>query len=242
MDSSSTSPATVRLNENAFEQLSYLCLLLVAVNKACVKREGTTYTSGSVTKNDTLTEFQKFLTKLAMICDTLKGDHGRTVTALVCLKGINGPEYILTSNFRKSMELDEIKIFLSDLLTFVGTNPDKLQPKPLQKQVLWRSLVFNFNKVDFYLRSLIGALDLCIDCESRRGRVGQYKPKPVCPLSLRDSILLIQPTLIDSEPMKQLRHLQDKASFPRDITSSDDARNKCNTPLPITYLRPLFKA
>ncbi|KAJ4854619.1 uncharacterized protein T069G_10177 [Trichoderma breve] len=171
MNSSSTSRITVRLNES----------------------------SGS--KDKTLTEFQKFLTKLALICDTLKGEHGRTVTALVCLKGINGPEYIFTSNFRKLTELEETKLFLSSLLTFVGTNPDSLQPKPLQKQVLWRSLVFNFDKVDFYLTSLIDVLDDCIDNESRRG-------------------------LIDSEPLKQLRYLQEKASFPRDITSSDNARNK----------------
>jgi hypothetical protein len=178
MNSSSTSRIAVRLNESKFEQLSYLCLLSVAVNKACMKREGTTYTSGSGTKDKTLTEFQKFLTKLALICDTLKGEHGRTVTAVVCLKGINGPEYIFTSNFRKLSELEETKSFLSDLLTFVGTNPGKLQPKPLQKQVLWRSLEFNFNKVDFYLKSLVDVLDDCIDCESRRGLVGQYKPKP----------------------------------------------------------------
>jgi hypothetical protein len=145
---------------------------LVAVNKACMKRAGTTYISGSGRKDKTLTEFQKFLTKLALICDTLKGEHGRTVTALVCLKGINGPEYILTSNFRKPEELKQTKLFLSELLTFVGVNPDKLQPKPLQKQVLWRSLVFNFDKVDFYLKTLIDALDDCIDCESRKGLIG----------------------------------------------------------------------
>lgn len=130
MNSSLTSRITVRLDESKLEQLSYLCLLLVAVNKACIKREGSTYTSGSGSKDRTLTEFQKFLTKLALICDTLKGEHGRTVTALVCLKGINGPEYIFTSNFRKLAELEETKLFLSNLLTFVGTNPDNLQPKP----------------------------------------------------------------------------------------------------------------
>lgn len=235
MNSSSTSRIAVRLNESNQEQLSYLCLLLVAVNKACMKREDTIYISGSGIKSKTLTEFQKLLTMLAMICDTLKGDHGRTVTALVCLKGINGPEFILTSNCRKQAELEETKLFLCNLLTFVGTNPDKLQQKPLQKQVLWRSIVFNFDKVNIYLSSLIDALDTCIDCECQRGSVGQYKPKPACPLPLCDSVLLIQPTLIDSEPMKQLRHLQDKAIFPRDITSSDNARNKCNIPSPINY-------
>lgn len=184
MNSSSASRVTVPLNQEMFEQFSYLCLLLVAINKACLKREGTTYTSGSGSKVKTLTEFQKFLTKLALICDTLKGEHGRTVTALVCLKGINGPEYIFTSNFRKPAELEEIKLFLSNLLTFVETNPDKLKPKPLQKQVLWRSLEFNFDKVDCYLKSLIDALDDCIESESRRRPVGQYEPKPACALPL----------------------------------------------------------
>lgn len=39
--------------------------------------------------------------------------------------------------------------------------------------------------------------------------------------------------------MKQLRHLQDRASFPRDITSSENARNKCTIPFPY-YLLEAF--
>lgn len=174
MNSSSIHRVTVPLNEDTLERLSHLCLLLVAINEACKKRERIAYIPGKGAKDKTLTEFQKFLNKLAMICDTRKGDHGATVTALVCLSGIHGPEYIFTSNFRKEAELEETKSFLSDLLTFVGTNPNKLHPKPLQKQVLWKSFVFNYSKLKFYLGSLIDALEECIDCEGHRGSPGQY--------------------------------------------------------------------
>ncbi|KAL6897627.1 hypothetical protein GGI43DRAFT_97920 [Trichoderma evansii] len=201
MNSSPASRVTGPLNENKLEQLSYLCFLLGAINLACKKREGITYASGSGNKDKTLTEFQKFLTKLALICDTVKGEGGRTVTALVCLKGINGPEYIFTSNFRKEAELEEAKLFLSGLLKFVGTNPDNFKTaKPLQKQVLWKSLEFNSDKLESYLRSLIDALDDCIVWESRR------RPDP--------------------ETIRQLHILKEKANFPRDIASSENARNK----------------
>lgn len=173
MNSSSTSRIAILLNEKKLKQLSYLGLLLVAMNKACIAREGIAYMSGSGSKGKPLTEFQKFLTKLALICDTVKGEYGRTMTALVCLRGINGPDYIFTSNFRKEAELEEAKSFLSSLLTFVGTNPDSLMPKALQKQVLWKILVFNFSKLEFYLGALVDALDNCIECERLRRLPGQ---------------------------------------------------------------------
>ncbi|KAH8130406.1 hypothetical protein FP744_10009292 [Trichoderma asperellum] len=201
MNSSSTSRIAILLNEKKLKQLSYLGLLLVAMNKACIAREGIAYMSGSGSKGKPLTEFQKFLTKLALICDTVKGEYGRTMTALVCLRGINGPDYIFTSNFRKEAELEEAKSFLSSLLTFVGTNPDSLMPKALQKQVLWKILVFNFSKLEFYLGALVDALDNCIECERLR-------------------------RLPDSEAIKELYFLKEKANFPRDITSSGNAKNK----------------
>ncbi|UKZ52914.1 hypothetical protein TrVGV298_006700 [Trichoderma virens] len=124
------------------------------------------------------------------------------MTALVCLKGTEGPEYIFTSNYRKETELKETKSFLSNLLIFIGTNPDKLGAKPLQKQVLWRSLEFNFDKLEFYLKALTNALENCIASENGR-------------------------KLTDFQTIKQLHSLQEKASFPRDIESSENARTKC---------------
>lgn len=239
MNSPLASRVTAPLDKNKLEQLSYLCALLVGINKACMKREGITYASGSGSKDKTLTEVQKFFSKLALICDTQKGEQGRTVTALVCLRGTEGPEYIFTSNSRKETELRETKSFLSSLLTFVGTNPSKLEPKPLQKQVLWRSLEFNFDKLKCYLDALITALDNCIISESRRGLNGQYNQKPAYDLLLCASIQLIQLTLIDSQTMGQLRLLQDKASFPRDIASSKNARNKGKMPRVILYILDL---
>jgi pantothenate kinase len=111
-------------------QLVYLCSLFDAVNKNCKEMKNITYTSGeSDTINDRdLDDFQVFLCKLAQICDT--------ITGLVALKAANGPRYLFASNNRNEMQLQRTAKFLRDLLDYVGSNPDNLGDKPLQKQVL----------------------------------------------------------------------------------------------------------
>lgn len=120
-----------------------------------------TYTSGDPDNYLDLTSFQLFLCKLAQICDTMKG--GDTITALVAQKAANGPAYLFASNNRKDMELEHTKNFLSDLLGFIGKNPNRLADKPLRKQVLWRILEFNFPRVDYYLKRILTSIGECID-------------------------------------------------------------------------------
>ena len=153
-------------------QLSYLCILLTAINETCKVIAGVAYGSGGSKSDNALTEFQVFLGKLSQVCDSQKG--GNTVTALVCLRADNSPQYLFCSNYRKTAELEQTRVYLSNLLQYVGLNPDNLQPRPLQKQVLWRILEFNFQKVEFYLETLITAIAGCIgDCELRGESSGQ---------------------------------------------------------------------
>lgn len=108
--------------------------------------------------------FSAFLNKLALACDTRKGTD--TITALVTLVGDAGqPVITLTSNYRREHEFREIGKFLQDLLHYAEANPDNLNLKPLQKQVLWRIMESCHNKMDGYLTKLIEILPPCIkDC------------------------------------------------------------------------------
>ncbi|RFU73328.1 hypothetical protein TARUN_8920 [Trichoderma arundinaceum] len=195
MSSSSASHLTTSLNRAALEQLSHLCILLAAANKSCMKRDGIKYASGDSGKGAPLTEFQQYLSKLALICDTEKGKF--TMTALACLEGAKGPEYVFASNYRKPMELEDTKKFLERLLDYIVTNPEKHKPKTHKKQVLWRILEFNFGKLDYYLGTLVTVLDCCInECEVRR--------RPA-----------------DHQILNRLYELRNKVNFSRDMTTND---------------------
>ncbi|KAK2039681.1 hypothetical protein LZ31DRAFT_505792 [Colletotrichum somersetense] len=148
-----------RINEKDL-QLFYLSSLFCAVNESCREMNNVTYSSGDYSGDRVLSPFQKFLCKLAQVCDAEKG--GDTITALVALKAADGPEYHFASNGRKPSELDSTKNFLSGLLDYVGRNPEGLAEKPLRKQVLWRILEFNFHRVTFYLRSIAVSVGKCI--------------------------------------------------------------------------------
>ncbi|KAK7409368.1 hypothetical protein QQX98_008430 [Neonectria punicea] len=132
------------------------CILLVAANEACKAKGPVSYSSGQTDPDSRLTDYEKFLCKLAQVCDIQKG--GDTVTALTVLAGPQGPNYRFTSNNRKPGEFE------------------RLNPKPLKKYVLGRILEFNFPRLKLYLMSLASALQDCIeDCE-RWGRTPRRTP------------------------------------------------------------------
>ncbi|KZL80874.1 hypothetical protein CI238_01917 [Colletotrichum incanum] len=202
MPSATTNQATTNVGptNGKVVQLFYLCSLFAAVNESCKDMNNITYSSANSDNDRAPTPFQVFLCKLAQICDTEKG--GDTITALVALRGANGPAYRFASNNRKKTELDDTKKFLSDLLDFVGKNPDGLAEKPLKKQVLWRILEFNFPRVDWYLKRVVISIGECIEKS------------------------LSAETQDGSDIVLQLRQIEAKASFPRDMSSGYNARPK----------------
>ncbi|KAF5620327.1 uncharacterized protein FTJAE_11684 [Fusarium tjaetaba] len=162
--SSSNNQASKALNSKQQRQYQCLCILLQAINETCKLRSDIRYSSGKSHNYALLTEFQKLTCKIAQILDNEKG--GDSATALIVAKGLCGPDYVFASNSKKAPELERAKSFLSDLLEYVGSNPDELTPKALQKQVFDRILEFNFLRFDAYLNGLGTALQSCIDdCE-----------------------------------------------------------------------------
>ena len=141
-------------------QLACLSFLYEAVNETCRAGADVTHSSG-FEYHENLSSTEIFLGKLAQICDSKRG--GETITAVVCLKGRDGPEYILGSNARQGSDSSNCVSYLTDLLNYVIMNPDALQDKALRKQVLWRILEFNIGRVGLYLKALFETLERCID-------------------------------------------------------------------------------
>ncbi|KAJ3479056.1 hypothetical protein NLG97_g8415 [Lecanicillium saksenae] len=150
--------------EEKERQLACLSFLYEAINETCRAGAAVAHSSDVAGQEENLSSTEILLCKLAHICDSRKG--GDTITALVCLKGHEGPEYIICSNNRCDSELNDCRDFLWNLLSFVMINPDRVAPKPLVKQVLWKVLEFNINRVGHYLKALAETLAFCIeDCE-----------------------------------------------------------------------------
>ncbi|KAL9568763.1 hypothetical protein ACKAV7_007077 [Fusarium commune] len=198
--SSSVDQASVALNSKQQKQYQYLCILLQAVNETCKHMSDIRYSSGKSQSDALLTDYQKFICKMAQILDNEKG--GDSATALIVAKGLRGPDYVFASNSRKATELESAKSFFSDLLGYVGSNPDGLTPKGLQKQVFDRILEFNFLRFDAYLNGLGTALQSCIDNCERSQEPSRFSD------------------------MAQLQAIKDKSLFPRDMTSSINSKKK----------------
>ncbi|KAJ9156396.1 hypothetical protein NKR23_g1159 [Pleurostoma richardsiae] len=155
-------------------------------------------------ENDTLLSnaqaFRSFVNKLAQVCDNRQG--GSTVTALVVLQGHGGPEFIIGSNQREEFDLADTQDFVQRLLELVAKNPLQLKRKPLLKRVLWSILLFNIPRVEAYLDYLLRYLGECIaDCARQR---------------LQDTEIL----------ETELHNIKAKASFSRDIVTSEQTRDK----------------
>lgn len=220
--SSSANQTSEALNSKQQRQYQCLCILLQAVNETCKHRSDIRYSSGKSQSDALLTDYQKFICKMAQILDNEKG--GDSATALIVAKGLRGPDYVFASNSRKASELERAKSFLSDLLGYVGSNPDELTPKGLQKQVFDRILEFNFLRFDAYLNGLGTALQFCIDnCERSQEPSSKHIKKRKQFSNL---------TMIGFSDMAQLQAIKDKSLFPRDMTSSIDSKKKCKKPAP----------
>lgn len=220
--SSSVDQASVALNSKQQRQYQCLCIVLQAVNETCKHRSDIRYSSGKSYSDALLTEFQKFICKMAQMLDNEKG--GDSATALIVAKGLRGPDYVFASNSRKAAELDRAKSFFSDLIGYVGSNPDELTPKGLQKQVFDRILEFNFLRFDEYLNGLGTALQSCIDnCERSQEPSSKYIKK-------RNHFFNL--TMPGRSDIAQLHAIKDKSQFPRDMTSSTNAKKKCKKPAP----------
>ncbi|KAH8647344.1 hypothetical protein BX600DRAFT_518608 [Xylariales sp. PMI_506] len=166
-------------------------------------------------KESNITEeqsFQCFVNKLAQVCDSSRG--GVTVTAVAILRSTDGPVYVLGSNRRDPQQLEQIKQSFVDLLNLIASKADNISEKALRKQVLWHILESVIDRVQLYLNNIIINLDKCIDeCTTNEVEAQAVK--------------------------KVLKQLQEKATFPRDTRSDDNAKSKffsdCETLIKAMY-------
>ncbi|KAH6960225.1 hypothetical protein DER45DRAFT_611163 [Fusarium avenaceum] len=198
--SSSINRTTMGLNNKQQRQYQSLCIVLQAVNETCKHRSDMRYSSGSSCSDSRLTDYEKFICKMAQSLDIEKG--GNSATALIVLKGLRGPEYVFAQNSRKTSELERAKAFLSNLIEYVGVNPDRLATRPLQKQVFTRILEFNFLRFEIYLNEFATALEACIHICERSQAAGRL------------------------EDIAQLQTLKDRSQFPRNMASSENTKKK----------------
>lgn len=159
--SSSANQTAMALNSEQQKKYQCLCIVLQSINETCKRRKDIRYSSGSSCSDASLTDFQKLLCKMAQILDSEKG--GNCATALVVLQGACGPDYVFASNLRKEPELKRVKSFFSELLRYVGDQPDNCSSKAVTRQVLARILEFNFPRLEIYLNGVNNALTACID-------------------------------------------------------------------------------
>ncbi|EEY19575.1 conserved hypothetical protein [Verticillium alfalfae VaMs.102] len=200
MPSATSQRASADATSNKAVQLVYLCAVQSAVNDSCKELKQISYTSGNPDNDHHLNSFQKFLCKLAQVCDTAKG--GDTITALVALKTANGPGYLFASNNRKELELKGTMKFLTELLEYVGKNPLGLGEKAMSKQILWRALEFGFPKVEYYIKRVAALIEECIELSRQLDGHSQ------------------------SVVLQQLKHVHDRAKFSHDMLAGENARNK----------------
>ncbi|KAH7320583.1 hypothetical protein B0I35DRAFT_459380 [Stachybotrys elegans] len=194
--SSTPSPSSGSSTPTGDYQFSALGCVIEAINESCKQINNAHY---DIEGTGSLSEFEVFLCKLALVCQTQRSPD--TITSLVCLKtATGGAEFLFTSNDRAAPELEKTRRFLEKLLAFVSTNPENLNPKPLQKQVLWRILEANFDKLVGYLNSLNSSLALCLE---------QVE-------AITD--------LLDEAAADQLERLATRAQFPLDMFSTANSR------------------
>lgn len=219
MPSSTQKHSSINVDGDQAVQLVYLCSVFSAVNNSCKALNGISYTSGDPENDRSLTPFQVFLCKLALISDNAKG--GDTITAMVALKAALGPGYLFASNNRQDTELKNTQRFLEDLLAYVGENPEKLGDKALQKQILWRALEFNITKVRFYIGRTLALIRECIDLHTQHD--GNSREFSI--INWRAFLTVCT----GSDLVTELRVLEALSGFRCEILSGQNSREKCES-------------
>ncbi|KAK5994809.1 hypothetical protein PT974_03193 [Cladobotryum mycophilum] len=108
--------------------------------------------------------FQFFVNRLAQVCDSQKG--GDTVSAVAVLQEADCVHYIVGSNRRKPVEVPDVQVFLTKLLTIVAAS--HTLPGTKFRALLWHVLRYNVSRVEFYVGQVANHLQKCIEDHERR--------------------------------------------------------------------------
>lgn len=111
--------------------------------------------------------FQTFVYKLAHVCDSVKGNGGFTITSIAVLQGKDDRtiEYWFASNQRTEQELNTTASFVRSLLQTIKKAPVQpcQQTRAIQKVLLHDVLLFNRERISFYLKNFRIEAQKCID-------------------------------------------------------------------------------
>lgn len=117
--------------------------------------------------------FQTFVYKLAHVCDSVKGNGGSTITSIAVLQREDNKtiEYWFTSNQRTQRELNTTASFVRSLLQTIKEAPVQpcQQTRAIQKVLLHDVLLFNRERISFYLKNFRAEAQKCIDRWSTLG-------------------------------------------------------------------------
>ncbi|KAM0254554.1 hypothetical protein ACHAQJ_006660 [Trichoderma viride] len=113
--------------------------------------------------------FKCFGNRLAQVCDNVRGENGATVSSIAVLLEPEGAHYIIGSNNRKGPKLQEVELFVKQLLKIVAKSTElPVDRDSARKEALWHVLRFNESRVRFYLANTVNHLRDCIDDYDRR--------------------------------------------------------------------------
>lgn len=159
-------PLTPSLRKGLYEAI----VMLYCLTMACV--EGRSIETSDVESDTTLPRarvqtFHCFVNKLAHICDSRRG--GKTVTSFAILQtGV--VEYWFASNRRRAAQREEVRLYVSDILTTLGNaSADDVKDaarnhnNAIFSQILRKILCFNRPRIESYARMLMTQLGFCID-------------------------------------------------------------------------------
>ena len=107
--------------------------------------------------------YRSVVNKLDHICDSIKGELGRTTTSSAILKNSEGhPHYLLASNGRSINELRLMQSYMIKILQKLEElSGDKLDAASSFDDILSEIIVFNESRINYYLRQLRESASLC---------------------------------------------------------------------------------
>lgn len=114
--------------------------------------------------------FKCFANRLAQMCDNERGNNGASVSGIAVLEEPEGVHYVIGSNNRRTSALQEVELFVKQLLSIVAKST-KLPAdgvSPIRREALWHVLEFDKNRVKYYLAHTVKHLGDCIIDYDRR--------------------------------------------------------------------------
>lgn len=125
--------------------------------------------------------FQNFVSRLGQICDSRRG--GYTVTAFVVLQHPDKVEYVFGSNRRNRVELETTRAYIRAILISLRESSDCEDDDKREEylsSLLRDVLMFNCQRIRWYLNGLTDALEACISiCETGSSSNSEFE---TCPL------------------------------------------------------------